>query len=150
MRGVSDSTETALLLIPLLPLIGSALSGLLRLQVGRAGAHWITFLAVAGSAVLSAWIAWQVFFQGLPRMDYTVYTWMLTDGIHFQIGFLVDSLTALMMVVVTSVSLMVHIYTIGYMRDDPGYQRFFSHINLLTFAMLMLVMATNFMMLFCD
>lgn len=142
------STETALLLIPLLPLIGSALSGLLRLQVGRAGAHWITILAVAGSALLSAWIAWQVFFQGLPRMDYTVYTWMLTDGIHFQIGFLVDSLTALMMVVVTSVSLMVHIYTIGYMHDDPGYQRFFSHINLFTFAMLMLVMANNFMMLF--
>src|SRR5690625_5348430 len=81
-------------------------------------------------------------------MDYTVYTWMLTDGIHFQIGFLVDSLTALMMVVVTSVSLMVHIYTIGYMRDDPGYQRFFSHINLFTFAMVVLVMANNFMMLY--
>src|SRR5690625_6961604 len=97
MRGGSVSTDTALLLIPLLPLIGSALSGLLRLQVGRAGAHWITILAMAGSAVLSAWIAWQVFFQDLTRMEYTVSTWMLHDGIHLQIGFLVDSITALRM-----------------------------------------------------
>ncbi|WP_376695148.1 NADH-quinone oxidoreductase subunit L [Wenzhouxiangella sp. EGI_FJ10305] len=140
--------ETVLLLIPLLPLIGSAVAGLLRHQVGRAGAHWITILAVAGSALLSAWVAWQVFFNGLPTMDYTVYTWAVADGIRFEVGFLVDSLTALMMTVVTFVSLMVHIYTIGYMHDDPGYQRFFSYINLFTFAMLMLVMANNFMQLF--
>ena len=142
------SIETVLLLIPLLPLVGSALSGLLRNQVGRAGAHWITILAVAGSTALSIYVAWQLFFNGLPNMDYTVYTWAVTDGIRFQVGFLLDSLTALMMVVVTSVSLMVHIYTIGYMHDDPGYQRFFSYINLFTFAMLMLVMANNFMQLF--
>ncbi len=142
------SIETVLLLIPLLPLIGSAVAGLLRHQVGRAGAHWITILAVAGSALLSAWVAWQVFFNGLPTMDYTVYTWAVADGIRFEVGFLVDSLTALMMTVVTFVSLMVHIYTIGYMHDDPGYQRFFSYINLFTFAMLMLVMANNFMQLF--
>ncbi|WP_376693349.1 NADH-quinone oxidoreductase subunit L [Wenzhouxiangella sp. EGI_FJ10409] len=140
--------ETVLLLIPLLPLVGSAVAGLLRHQVGRAGAHWITILAVAGSAVLSAYVAWQVFFNGMPTMDYTVYTWAVADGIRFEVGFLVDSLTALMMTVVTFVSLMVHIYTIGYMHDDPGYQRFFSYINLFTFAMLMLVMANNFMQLF--
>ncbi len=142
------SIETVLLLIPLLPLVGSAVAGLLRHQVGRAGAHWITILAVAGSAVLSAYVAWQVFFNGMPTMDYTVYTWAVADGIRFEVGFLVDSLTALMMTVVTFVSLMVHIYTIGYMHDDPGYQRFFSYINLFTFAMLMLVMANNFMQLF--
>ena len=140
--------ETVLLLIPLLPLVGSAVAGLFRHQVGRAGAHWITILAVAGSAALSAYVAWQVFFNGLPTMDYTVYTWAVTDGITFEVGFLIDSLSALMMTVVTFVSLMVHIYTIGYMHDDPGYQRFFSYINLFTFAMLMLVMANNFMQLF--
>jgi len=140
--------ETVLLLIPLLPLVGSVVAGLLRHQVGRAGAHWITILAVAGSTALSAYVAWEVFFNGLPVMDYTVYTWAVTDGIRFEVGFLVDSLTALMMTVVTFVSLMVHIYTIGYMHDDPGYQRFFSYINLFTFAMLMLVMANNFMQLF--
>ena len=142
------SIETVLLLIPLLPLAGSAVAGLLRHQVGRSGAHWITILAVAGSAALSAYVAWQVFFNGLPTLDYTVYTWAVTDGITFEVGFLVDSLTALMMTVVTFVSLMVHIYTIGYMHDDPGYQRFFAYINLFTFAMLMLVMANNFMQLF--
>ncbi|RFF32626.1 NADH-quinone oxidoreductase subunit L [Wenzhouxiangella sediminis] len=140
--------ETVLLLIPLLPLFGSAVAGFLRHQVGRSGAHWITIMAVAGSALLSAWVAWQVFFNGLPTLDYTVYTWAVTDGITFEVGFLVDSLTALMMTVVTFVSLMVHIYTIGYMHDDPGYQRFFAYINLFTFAMLMLVMANNFMQLF--
>jgi len=140
--------ETVLLLIPLLPLLGSVVAGLLRHQVGRAGAHWITILAVAGSAALSAYVAWQVFFNGLPTLDYTVYTWAMVDGIHIEVGFLVDPLTALMMTVVTFVSLMVHIYTIGYMHDDPGYQRFFAYINLFTFSMLMLVMANNFMQLF--
>ncbi len=140
--------ETILLLIPLLPLIGSIVAGLLGQQIRRTGAHWVTILAVAGSAALSAWVAWQVFFNGLPVMDYTVYTWAVSDGLRFEVGFLVDSLTALMMTVVTFVSLMVHIYTVGYMRDDPGYQRFFAYINLFTFAMLMLVMANNFMQLF--
>jgi NADH-quinone oxidoreductase subunit L len=83
-----------------------------------------------------------------PIHNATVYTWMVSDGIRFEIGFLVDNLTAMMMVVVTFVSLMVHIYTIGYMHDDPGYQRFFSYISLFTFSMLMLVMANNFLQLF--
>ena len=140
--------ETILLLIPLLPLAGCLIAGLLRHQVGRAGAHWVTILAVGLSFVLSAYVAWEVFFNDLPVLNYSVYAWAITDGIRFEIGFLVDSLTALMMVVVTFVSLMVHIYTIGYMADDDGYQRFFAYINLFTFAMLMLVMANNFLQLF--
>jgi NADH-quinone oxidoreductase subunit L len=140
--------KTILLLIPLLPLIGSAVAGLLRHPIGRVGAHTVTILAVASSFALSAWVAIQVFTTDWEVLNYTVYTWAVLDGLRLEIGFLVDSLTALMMVVVTFVSLMVHIYTIGYMKDDPGYQRFFSYINLFTFAMLMLVMANNFLQLF--
>ena len=91
---------------------------------------------------------WQIYWQGVPTFDAPVYTWLVSDGVHMQVGFLIDRLSALMMVVVTFVSLCVHVYTIGYMRDDPGYQRFFSYISLFTFAMLMLVMANNFMQLF--
>jgi len=140
--------KTTLLLIPLLPLAAAAVAGLLRQQVGRAGAHWLTILGVGISFVLSAWVLYQQVFMGLETVNYTVYTWMISDGIHFEVGFLVDHLTTLMMCVVTFVSLMVHIYTIGYMADDPGYQRFFSYIALFTFSMLMLVMANNFMQLF--
>ncbi len=142
------SIETIILLIPLLPLAGCLVAGLFRHQIGRAGAHWVTIVAVALSFVFSAYIAWEVFFNDLPVLNYSVYTWAIADGLRFEIGFLIDSLTALMMVVVTFVSLMVHIYTIGYMADDDGYQRFFAYINLFTFAMLMLVMANNFLQLF--
>ncbi len=142
------SIETIILLIPLLPLAGCLVAGLFRHQIGRAGAHWVTIAAVALSFVFSAYIAWEVFFNDLPVLNYSVYTWAIADGLRFEIGFLIDSLTALMMVVVTFVSLMVHIYTIGYMADDDGYQRFFAYINLFTFAMLMLVMANNFLQLF--
>ncbi|MFU8877869.1 MAG: NADH-quinone oxidoreductase subunit L, partial [Wenzhouxiangellaceae bacterium] len=110
--------------------------------------HSVTILAVAGSFVLSAYVAWQVFMTDWTVLNYTVYKWAVIGGLNLEIGFLVDSLTALMMVVVTFVSFMVHVYTIGYMKDDPGYQRFFSYINLFTFAMLMLVMANNFLQLF--
>ncbi|KAA9130334.1 NADH-quinone oxidoreductase subunit L [Marinihelvus fidelis] len=140
--------KTILLLIPLLPLVGAAVSGLLRNHVGRAGAHWVTILAVAGSCLLSFWVLYLQMYEGLETLNYSVYTWMVVEGVTFEVGFLVDHLTSLMMCVVTFVSLMVHIYTIGYMHDDPGYQRFFSYINLFTFAMLMLVMANNFMQLF--
>src|SRR6056297_2668878 len=140
--------QTILLMIPLLPLAGCLVAGLLGGFIGRAGAHWVTILAVAASFGLSTYVAWEVFFNDLPVLNYSVYTWAVTDGLVFEIGFLVDSLTALMMVVVTFVSFMVHVYTIGYMHDDPGYQRFFAYINLFTFAMLMLVMANNFMQLF--
>jgi NADH-quinone oxidoreductase subunit L len=142
------SLETTLLLIPLLPLLGSLISGLARNQVGRAGAHWITILAVAGSCLLSLRVLQMQLAGEIGVENISIYTWMVVDGVRFQVGFLVDHLTTLMMTVVTFVSLMVHIYTIGYMHDDPGYQRFFSYINLFTFAMLMLVMSNNFMQLF--
>jgi NADH-quinone oxidoreductase subunit L len=137
-----------LILIPLLPLIGAMVAGLARHQVGRSGAHWVTIAAVAASCLLSFWVLGQQVYEGLPTQNISIYTWMVVDGITFEIGFLVDHLTTLMMVVVTFVSLMVHIYTIGYMAEDPGYQRFFAYINLFTFAMLMLVMSNNFLQLF--
>ena len=140
--------KTTLILIPLLPLAGAAIAGLLRKQVGRAGSHWVAILAVAASCGLSLQVLYQHFTGAIGTENVTVYTWMVADGVKFQIGFLVDHLTTLMMSVVTFVSLMVHIYTVGYMADDPGYQRFFSYINLFTFAMLMLVMSNNFLQLF--
>jgi NADH-quinone oxidoreductase subunit L len=142
------SLKLTLLLIPILPLVAAMLAGLLRHQIGRVGSHTVTILGVAVSFALSAWVLYQQIFDGLGTQNYSVYTWMISDGIRFEVGFLIDHLTTLMMCVVTFVSLMVHIYTIGYMADDPGYQRFFSYIALFTFSMLMLVMANNFMQLF--
>ena len=142
------SLKTILILIPLLPLAAAAVAGLLRNQVGRAGAHWVTILGVAASFFLSTWILYQQIYGGLEAQNISVYTWMVSDGIKFEVGFLIDHLTSLMMVVVTFVSFMVHIYTIGYMAEDPGYQRFFSYIALFTFSMLMLVMSNNFLQLF--
>jgi len=139
---------TLLLAIPLLPLLAAIIAGLFGKVVGRAGAHSVTIGGVAISTVLSIIVLKQVYFDGVPTYDAPVYTWMVSDGITFQVGFLVDRLTALMMTVVTFVSLCVHVYTIGYMKDDPGYQRFFSYISLFTFSMLMLVMSNNFMQLF--
>jgi len=142
------SLKTLLLLIPLLPLIAAAVAGLLRKQVGRAGSHWVTILGVAVSFFLSAYVLYLQVYQGLEAQNLSIYTWMISDGIRFEVGFLIDHLSVLMMTVVTFVSLMVHIYTIGYMADDPGYQRFFSYIALFTFSMLMLVMSNNFLQLF--
>ena len=142
------SLQTTLLLIPLMPLGGAILAGLFRNQIGRVGSHSVTIFGVALSFVLSAGLLMQQINGTLDTVNMSVYTWMIADGVRFQIGFLIDHLTTLMMCVVTFVSLMVHIYTIGYMRDDPGYQRFFSYIALFTFAMLMLVMSNNFMQLF--
>jgi NADH-quinone oxidoreductase subunit L len=142
------SLKTILVLIPLLPLAAAAVAGLLRNQVGRAGAHWVTILGVAVSFFLSAYVLYLQIFENLGIQNITVYTWMVSDGIRFEIGFLIDHLSVLMMTVVSFVSFMVHIYTIGYMADDPGYQRFFSYIALFTFSMLMLVMSNNFLQLF--
>ena len=142
------SLKTTLILIPLLPLIGAAIAGLGRKQVGRTGSHWVTILAVAASCALSMQVLYMHISGELGVENISVYTWMVSDGIRFEVGFLIDHLTTLMMAVVTFVSLMVHIYTIGYMADDPGYQRFFSYINLFTFSMLMLVMSNNFLQLF--
>ncbi len=134
------------LLVPLAPLAGSLLAGLLGKRLGRNGSHWVTTLGVAISFLASILVAQDVFaghsFNG------TVYTWLTTQNISLVVGFLIDPLTVTMMLVVTFVSLMVHIYTIGYMHEDPGYQRFFSYISLFTFSMLMLVMSNNFLQLF--
>ena len=142
------SLQTTLLLIPLLPLGGAILAGFFRNQIGRVGSHTVTILGVGLSFALSAWLLMQQINGTLETVNMTIYTWMVADGIRFQVGFLIDHLTTLMMCVVSFVSLMVHIYTIGYMREDPGYQRFFSYIALFTFSMLMLVMSNNFMQLF--
>src|SRR5687768_671693 len=144
----SGMNPNLLLAIPLLPLIGAIFAGLFGRQIGRAGAHWVTIIGVAISCALSLYVLKQVYFDGVPTFDGPVYTWLVSDGVNMQVGFLVDRLTALMMVVVTFVSLCVHVYTIGYMADDSGYQRFFSYISLFTFSMLMLVMSNNFMQLF--
>ncbi len=140
--------ENIYLMIVLSPLVAAVLAGLFGRWIGRAGAHSVTILGVGIAFCLSAWVLWQQFFNGAPAENISVYTWMVTDGVHMEIGFLVDRLTVLMMTVVTFVSLMVHIYTIGYMHDDPGYQRFFSYISLFTFSMLMLVMSNNLLQLF--
>ena len=134
------------LLVPLAPLAGALIAGLGGRAIGRAGAHWVTIIGVAVSFVASV----AIFFDVLNGNVFngSVYTWLTSGETRFEIGFLIDRLTALMMVVVTFVSLMVHIYTIGYMADDPGYQRFFAYIALFTFSMLMLVMANNFVQLF--
>ena len=142
------SMQTVFLLIPLASLAGAVLAGLFGRWLGRAGAHTVTILGVAVSFVLSLVVAKAMFLDGMAPWNGPVYTWLVTEGIRFEVGFLIDNLTTLMMVVVTFVSLMVHIYTIGYMHDDPGYIRFFSYISLFTFSMLMLVMSNNFMQLF--
>ena len=134
--------------IVLAPLVGAVIAGLFGRAIGRSGAHRVTILAVAVSTVLSVFAYYDVVVAGNPGFNGTVYTWGAVGDLEIAVGFLIDELSVTMMAVVTFVSLMVHIYTIGYMRDDPGYQRFFSYISLFTFAMLMLVMSNNFMQLF--
>src|SRR5882672_9353402 len=134
------------LLVPLAPLAGAIVAGLGGKAVGRTGAHWVTILGVAVSFAASCVVLRNVL-DG-AQFNGSVYTWLVSGGTRFEIGFLIDRLSALVMVVVTFVSLMVHVYTVGYMADDPGYQRFFSYISLFTFSMLMLVMANNFLQLF--
>lgn len=138
--------QTLYLIVPLAPLLGAIAAGLFGKPIGRTGAHVVAIAGVAASLIASV----LVFQDVLAGHTYngTVYTWMVLGDLRFEVGFLIDSLTAMMMLVVTFVSLMVHIYTIGYMHDDPGYQRFFSYISLFTFSMLMLVMSNNFLQLF--
>ncbi len=139
---------TILLVIALAPLFGALVAGLFRNQVGRVGAHSVTIAGVAVSCALSIYVLYQLVALDAPVYNENLYTWFKVGAIEANVGFLVDNLTAMMMVVVTFVSLMVHVYTIGYMADDPGYQRFFSYIALFTFSMLMLVMSNNFVQLF--
>jgi NADH-quinone oxidoreductase subunit L len=132
----------------LAPLIGAIVAGLFGRVIGRAGAHWVTIIGVAIATVLSFLAFKHIVLDGAPAFNGTVYVWGMAGDLRMEVGFLIDRLSATMMLVVTFVSLMIHIYTIGYMADDPGYQRFFSYISLFTFSMLMLVMSNNFFQLF--
>ncbi len=141
--------STAILLtIPLAPLVGCLLAGFLGKQIGRVGAHSVTILGLLVACGLSFYVLYQITAGGAAVYNHNLYTWFEVGKFSANVGFLVDRLTAMMMVVVTFVSLLVHVYTIGYMADDPGYQRFFSYISLFTFSMLMLVMSNNFLQLF--
>ncbi|MBK6958855.1 MAG: NADH-quinone oxidoreductase subunit L [Nitrosomonas sp.] len=134
------------LLVPLAPLIGALIAGLFGRFIGPVWSHRTTILLVFISLLASIFILQDVLEGNI--YNGSVYTWLVTGDTRFEIGFLIDQLSATMMVVVSLVSLMVHIYTIGYMHDDPGYQRFFSYISLFTFSMMMLVMSNNFLQLF--
>ncbi|MFT6733492.1 MAG: NADH-quinone oxidoreductase subunit L [Polaribacter sp.] len=140
--------QNQLLVIVLLPLLAALVVGLTGSNMPRVWAHRITIFAVAMSCVLSIGVAIEQLTDQASPLNYNLYTWAQFGNFSIHVGFLIDDLTATMMSVVTFVSLMVHIYTVGYMKNDPGYQRFFSYISLFTFAMLTLVMANNFMQLF--
>ena len=137
-----------LIAVVLAPLLGSIIAGLFGRQVGRKGAQFVTILGVAVSCALSSYVLYQLVGQGASPFNQNIYTFFEIGNYSGHVGFMIDKLTAMMMVVVTFVSLLVHIYTIGYMADDPGYQRFFSYISLFTFSMLTLVMSNNFLQLF--
>ncbi|NIN33819.1 MAG: NADH-quinone oxidoreductase subunit L [Gammaproteobacteria bacterium] len=140
--------ESIYIAIVLSPLVASIIAGLFGKAIGRSGAHWVTIIGVGISSILSLIAYKHIIFDGGDIFNGAVYQWLISGGISLEVGFLVDRLTVTMMVVVSFVSWMIHIYTIGYMHDDPGYQRFFSYISLFTFSMLMLVMSNNFMQLF--
>ena len=144
-------SPATLLTVPLAPLAGSLLAGILGTafggnRIGRVASHGATILGVLVAFILSALTLQSVL--GGAHFNQTIYEWMTVGNLKMEVGFLIDSLTAVMMCVVTFVSLMVHLYTIGYMHDDDGYNRFFSYISLFTFSMLMLVMSNNFLQLF--
>ncbi len=145
-------SASTLLAVPLAPLAGSLLAGIFGTalggnRIGRVGSRTLTILGVFIAFVISAMTFQSVVFEG-ATFNQTLYTWMTVGSLKMEIGFMIDSITAMMMCVVTFVSLMVHIYTIGYMAEDDGYDRFFSYISLFTFSMLMLVMSNNFLQLF--
>jgi NADH-quinone oxidoreductase subunit L len=143
-----ELSTSILLTIALAPLVGCLLAGFLGKQIGRAGAHSVTILGLLISCGLSFYVLYQITAGGAPVYNHNIYTWFEIGKYTASVGFLIDRLTAMMMVVVSFVSLLVHVYTIGYMADDDGYQRFFSYISLFTFSMLMLVMSNNFLQLF--
>lgn len=141
-------SKSLLIAVVLAPLFGSIIAGLFGRQVGRKGAQYITILGVALSCALSAYALYQLLWGGAQPYNENVYTFFQVGQYSAHVGFMIDRMTAMMMVVVTFVSLLVHIYSIGYMADDDGYQRFFSYISLFTFSMLTLVMSNNFLQLF--
>jgi NADH-quinone oxidoreductase subunit L len=141
-------STTTLLIIALAPLFGAVVAGLFGRQVGRTGAHSVTIAGVAVSCLLSCQVLYQLVSGQADPFNQNIYSFFEVGNYAGHVGFMIDRLSAMMMVVVTFVSLLVHVYTIGYMAEDPGYQRFFSYISLFTFSMLMLVMSNNFLQLF--
>jgi len=141
-------STSILLTIALAPLVGCVLAGFFGKFIGRAGSHSVTILGVGISCALSFYVLYQLTFGGAEAYNQNLYTWFQVGQLNASVGFLVDRLTAMMLVVVSFVSLLVHVYTIGYMHEDPGYKRFFSYISLFTFSMFMLVMSNNFVQLF--
>ncbi|MEW8467594.1 MAG: NADH-quinone oxidoreductase subunit L, partial [Candidatus Thiodiazotropha sp.] len=152
--------ENIYLTIVLAPLAGAIIAGFFGGAIGRSWSHWVTSTGVGISTLLSLYVLYGFITGKAELFNGPVYTWMVSDGLNMEVGFLVDQLTAVMISVVTFVSFCVHIYTIGYMADDEhnwpktslagrnSYQRFFSYISLFTFSMLMLVMSNNFLQLF--
>jgi len=140
--------QSIVLAVVLFPLIAALIVGLLNRCISRAAAHWITIIGVAIAFVSSCVLFKHFVVDGASTLNFNAYHWVVSGSFQFDIGFLIDRLSVVMLVVVTFVSLLVHIYSVGYMRDDPGYRRFFSYIALFTFAMLMLVTANNFLQLF--
>ena len=145
-------SASMLLAVPMAPLVGAVLAGIFGTQfggnlIGRRLSHSLTIVGVLLAFIISAMTLKSVVLDG-AHFNETLYTWMVVGGLKMEVGFLVDGLTAMMMCVVTFVSLMVHIYTVGYMKEDEGYNRFFAYISLFTFSMLMLVMSNNLLQLF--
>ena len=138
--------KTAYLLVPFAPLVGAMVAGFAGRAIGKKATHRVAILGVLVSLLASLWVMHDVS-QG-NTFNGALYSWAVIGKLKMEVGFLIDQLTAMMMVVVTFVSLMVHVYTIGYMEEDDGYQRFFAYISLFTFSMLMLVMSNNLLQLF--
>lgn len=135
-------------LVLLLPLLGAVMAGLFGKAMGRSATHWMTILLVGAAFGLSCYLFFEIVILRHPAVEYMLYNWVSSGAYQFDVSMLLDPLSAMMIVVVTFVSFMVHIYTVGYMADDPGYQRFFSYVSLFTFAMLILVLANNFLLMF--
>ncbi len=138
----------ACFIVIIAPLIGCLLAGLFGKLIGKKGAHTATILGVAISFIASLYLGKIFLIDKLLPESWTFYTWVASGSFKFDVRYLIDPLSAMMIIIVTFVSLLVHIYSIGYMKGDPGYQRFFSYISLFTFAMLNLVLADNFLILF--
>lgn len=143
-----NSIYFSIIVILLAPLIGSLIAGIAGKKIGVRGATWVTIAGVGIATVASAYLFKLFVIDGVSAYSTTLYTWGVSGNITFNVGVLIDRLSALMMLTVCIVSLLVHIYSIGYMRDDPGYQRFFSYMSLFTFFMLTLTAANNFFLLF--
>ncbi len=135
-------------LVALLPLAGALIAGLFGKQIGRSATHWVTIILVAGSFLLSCYLFAVIVLLGHPPVEGVIYHWVTSGTFHFDVAILLDHLSATMLFIVSFISFMVHIYTVGYMADDPGYERFFSYVSLFTFSMLILVLANNFLLLF--